>query len=266
MMIALDPNGRVSLINKKGCEILGYKESEVLGKNWFSSFVPERYREKAQKIFQQLKSGDTNRYSYREKPVVTRTGQERLIAWHNNFLTDSCGNVVGILTSGEDITERRRAEPLARQAERHRSVADLTSGIAHNFNNLLQIVIGNADLGLRNLQSGNFEALKERLSRIVESARFGAETVKRLNRYAHGANDGSKETIEVFDLSSIVAQAVEMSKPWWKTETRKIWNSNLSSHQTEQRLHHQGKKERDVRSAGKSHKEFRSRPSRGRRH
>ena len=42
MMIALDPNGRVSLINKKGCEILGYKESEVLGKKLFSSFVPER--------------------------------------------------------------------------------------------------------------------------------------------------------------------------------------------------------------------------------
>jgi len=104
------------------------------------------------------------------------------------------------------------------QTEKFRAVADLTSGVAHNFNNLLQIVIGNASLGLMNLQSADFIHLKENLTRIAESARFGAETVRRLNRYARSRDDVRAGETEVFDLSDLVRQAAEMTRHWWKTE------------------------------------------------
>ena len=39
--LALDLNQKVVLINKKGCEILGYSEEEIIGKNWFDNFLPK---------------------------------------------------------------------------------------------------------------------------------------------------------------------------------------------------------------------------------
>lgn len=43
MIVILDREGRVASINRKGCEILGYKEEEIIGKNWFDNFIPESY-------------------------------------------------------------------------------------------------------------------------------------------------------------------------------------------------------------------------------
>ncbi|MBM4329448.1 MAG: PAS domain S-box protein [Deltaproteobacteria bacterium] len=221
MMLALDVNGQVTLVNKKGRETLGYEEADILGKNWFDTFVPERDRDGAHQVFLQIVSGGLEPATYFENAILASSGEERLIAWHNNFVTDTHGNIVGILGSGEDITDRRRAEQLAGQAERYRAVADLTAGIAHNFNNLLQIVIGNASLGLMNLRSGDLKDLKQNLEQIVESSRFGAETINRLNRYVRVSADDHTAAIEVFDLSDLITQAAEMSRPWWKTEPEK---------------------------------------------
>lgn len=46
ILVALNKDGEVTLINKKGCEVLWYKGSKIIGKNWFSNFIPERLRVK----------------------------------------------------------------------------------------------------------------------------------------------------------------------------------------------------------------------------
>ena len=55
-------------------------------------------------------AGEVEPVEYYENPVVTQSGEERLIAWHNSLLTDETGNVTGVLSSGEDITQRCRTE------------------------------------------------------------------------------------------------------------------------------------------------------------
>ena len=114
MFIALDPSGRVSLVNRKGCEILGYDEREILGMDWFANFVPEHMRRNVWDIFDKLMRGQTNLAEYAETPVVIRGRSERVIAWHNTVLTDDTGTIVGTLSSGEDVTERKRAEETLR--------------------------------------------------------------------------------------------------------------------------------------------------------
>ena len=104
------PNQRVSLINKKGCEILGYEENEVIGKNWFDAFIPEGIREEVKAGFRKLMDGEIDPVEYFEDSVLTKTGVERMIAWHNAVLRDEKGSVVSTLSSGEDITERIKME------------------------------------------------------------------------------------------------------------------------------------------------------------
>ncbi len=117
ILVAIDSEQRVGLINKKGCEILGYEDEEILGKNWFDNFLPERVRDETRTIFEKFVKGQADAPEYVENPILTKSGQERLIAWHNTTLKDDQGSFVATLSSGEDITERRRAEEAMRQSE-----------------------------------------------------------------------------------------------------------------------------------------------------
>jgi len=114
MFVALDADGRVSLINKKGCEILGYPEKDIIGKNWFENFLPAAERRAVWVVFNKLMAGRVKPVEYSENPIITREGQHRVIAWHNTLLRDDSGRAVGVLSSGLDVTERRKAEQVVR--------------------------------------------------------------------------------------------------------------------------------------------------------
>lgn len=116
MLVVLDHEQRVVLINKKGCEILGYDEHEIIGRNWLECFVPERLRGQVRAAFEELMAGKTEPIEYYENPVFTRDGRERLISWHNTVLRNEQGVVVDTLSSGEDITERRKAKEALRES------------------------------------------------------------------------------------------------------------------------------------------------------
>jgi PAS domain S-box-containing protein len=115
IMIVLDPEGTVELINRKGCEVLGFTEAEITGKNWFGNFLPERDRERMHSAFSLIMAGETELVPHFENAVRTRTGEERILAWKNSLLTDAAGKIVGSLSSGEDITERKYAEEKQKQ-------------------------------------------------------------------------------------------------------------------------------------------------------
>lgn len=109
IIVAIDASQKVTLINARGCQILGYPENEIVGANWFDTFTPERARHEVKAAFAQLLAGNLEPTEYFENPILTRDGEECLIAWHNAILRDETGRIVGTLSSGEDITERRRA-------------------------------------------------------------------------------------------------------------------------------------------------------------
>lgn len=117
ILVALNADQKVTMINRKGRETLGYREREVVGTNWFDRFVPERDREKTRTAFSKLMAGDLEPVEYFENAVVANGGHERTIAWHNTLLKNRAGVIVGTLSSGEDVTERRQAEQVLRQTE-----------------------------------------------------------------------------------------------------------------------------------------------------
>jgi len=158
MIVALDARGRVTLVNRHACTVLGRTENEVVGQDWFDTCVPARLQTQVRAAFDRLMAGDVDAVENYENLVVTATDDERLIAWHNAILRDADGRATGTLSSGEDVTDLRRTEDERLQLERQllhaqklESLGILAGGIAHDFNNLLTAVLGNADLALTEL-------------------------------------------------------------------------------------------------------------------
>jgi|GEM_PF-5131114 len=110
MLATVNADERITLINKRGCNILHYKEGELIGKNWFDTLVPEKIRDEIRGVFSKLMAGDIEPVEFYENFLLTKDGEERLITFHNTVLRDPDGHTVGVLLSAEDITEHKRAE------------------------------------------------------------------------------------------------------------------------------------------------------------
>ncbi len=110
ILIVIGPDEKIQLMNRKGCDLTGYEEKEVTGKNWFDTFVPSDRRDELRAAFHRMLQGEIEILEYYENPIITRSGEVRIISWHNTVLRDEKGGITGTLSSGEDITRRREAE------------------------------------------------------------------------------------------------------------------------------------------------------------
>jgi len=153
IIVVLDRKGRIQLLNRKGCEIIGVREEDVIRKDWFNLCLPEHERDKIRNIFKEIISGKLEHFSFNKNEIITANGEKKIIAWHNTLIKDEEGKIVGSLSSGEDITDRlateeslREAEKSLRISQRLEAIGRLTSGIAHDFNNLLTVIIGYSDI------------------------------------------------------------------------------------------------------------------------
>ena len=109
MLLALNREGRIEMINRKGCEILGWEEEELLGKDWFETCLPPEQAREVRTVFYRLMAGEMEPLEYYENETVTKEGERRLLAWHNAYMRDAQGNAIGTLSSGEDVTDLRES-------------------------------------------------------------------------------------------------------------------------------------------------------------
>ena len=108
MLLTLSNRGRVSHINRAGCELLGRGEADILGTRWFDTFVPDSVRTGMRALFRRTMAGDEEAGHF-ESPVVSRTRGERLVAWHAAPIRLADGMVAGMILSGLDVTDREHS-------------------------------------------------------------------------------------------------------------------------------------------------------------
>jgi diguanylate cyclase (GGDEF)-like protein/PAS domain S-box-containing protein len=107
--VLLDREGIITYCNPYFLELVGYEEEDVIGREWFSAFVPEEDRESGRATLRdRLQLGAVAAHD--ETAIVTRHGDRRVIGWSNTVLRDWTGEVSGTASIGADVTDRRRAE------------------------------------------------------------------------------------------------------------------------------------------------------------
>jgi PAS domain S-box-containing protein len=127
ILVALDTKAKIVRINRKGYKVLGYEEGELIGMDWIKTCIRSQDYEKVSKVFDRIIRGEIEPVEYLENYVLTKDGEERCIAWHNVVLRDNVGRIIGTLSSGEDITEQKKAENALRiSEEKYRAIFENT--------------------------------------------------------------------------------------------------------------------------------------------
>ncbi|MCG6970045.1 MAG: PAS domain S-box protein, partial [Gammaproteobacteria bacterium] len=104
IILVLDTEGRIVRFNPFMESISGYPLSEVQGKDWFKTFLPANDQSRIRDVFSSA-IGDVHTEG-NLNPIVTKQGNHRFIEWHDTTLKDDNGVVIGLLSIGQDITER----------------------------------------------------------------------------------------------------------------------------------------------------------------
>jgi PAS domain S-box-containing protein len=117
IILALDRNGTITYLNAKGGEILECIPDEVIGTSWFDRFLRDNEREPVKTVFANLMAGQAESGQAFENRVLTGSGTEKIIRWHNTGLHDESGAITGTLAFGEDITEEKQAQDILRSMQ-----------------------------------------------------------------------------------------------------------------------------------------------------
>jgi two-component system, cell cycle response regulator len=198
LIFTLDTEGRVTLINRKGCEILGRPEEEVLMKDWVVNFLPLRIREEMKAAFTRVIAGGITDFRQFENPVLTRDGEEREILWSNTLIKDTDGRITGILSSGEDITERKQAEEALKRSLAEKEI--LLSEVHHRVKNNLAAFISLLSLEGSSEDTPAGRMLRQDLQNRARSMALIHETLYRTHQY-------SEVVMDVY-LNTLVGQVV----------------------------------------------------------
>ena len=94
IIVALDRDGIITLLNKRGYEILEYEERELIGKNWSETCLPPQDRDRVYTYFKHLMNGEIDIIEFYENPIRTKQGNERLIAWSTVLFKDKIQNYI----------------------------------------------------------------------------------------------------------------------------------------------------------------------------
>lgn len=192
VVVGLDQQGKVEYANRCFLELVGYSKTEVIGQDWFETFLPTHQKKQMQNNFNELWLQEFN--THHNNVILTKSGEERVIAWNNTVLQDLQGNVIGTLSIGEDITERQVIE---------RMKDEFISVVSHELRTPLTSIHGALNL----LSSDLVDIKSDKGRRVLEIA---AESAERLVRLVNDILELERLESGKISLSKQICQASQL--------------------------------------------------------
>jgi len=175
-----DVKGCITDVNRTELEMLGYLREEMVGQPVWKFVIEEEiaHRQVLEKLAGTLPPAQGIERTYRRKDGTTF-----IALIEDRLLKNSGGEIIGIRSTIQDITGRKRTEEemmvleeQLRQSQKMEAIGQLAGGIAHDFNNLLTVIKGYSQLSLLDLREsdilwGNIQEIQKAAQRAADLTR-----------------------------------------------------------------------------------------------
>lgn len=166
--VILNPQGEIVFANDYLLQSTQWRREEITGQSWFDIFIPGS-KQHQEDFLRAMQRGTIA--SRHEGALQTRNRERRLVSWSNLLLRDANGNISGMASLGEDITERRRAQEAEKEQRQYAealqaTLTALTSSL--NFEETLDRILENVDRVIP-LDAVNISLVKRGVAHIVRS-------------------------------------------------------------------------------------------------
>ncbi len=206
-------NGKIIWGNPYSARSLGFEKDCLAGRP-FSDLFPPGSEIQAENVLTEVVCADgvfvTQTFLRGDGGISYMDLTASLIPWD----VDS----TAILVVLRDASERKQFEELRLETARLNSFSELSAGVAHHFNNMLQVIIGFAGLAQLELESGSSSRIKPKLDQIIASSNEAANAIRSLQDFARCGQPMSCVASEVVNLNTLAGRAANLGKQWWKTQ------------------------------------------------
>ncbi|MFC1758011.1 PAS domain-containing sensor histidine kinase, partial [Planctomycetota bacterium] len=180
VVLVLDPTGKVQRCNRYLLDLTGHSPGDVLHKDWFEMFIPDRDHARMREVFEKTVNQIKTRGIINS--IKTSDGRECEVRWSSSTLCDADGNTIGVLSVGLDVTDLVHAQKIALQNERLVTIGATMTGLAHESRNALQRWQNAVEL-LHDQITDRPQALKD-LSKIERAGRHIRDLLEEVRAYA----------------------------------------------------------------------------------
>ena len=196
--------------------IFGFKKEEVIGHHITENILPDNARDQVDKIWENLIANTGGEHSINEN--ITKDGKVITCEWNNTPLVDDNGKIVGVASFVEDITLQKSQEDLIRRTQKMDALGKLTGGIAHDYNNMLGVILGYCEL----LQISLHEhpKLLDYINEIQHAGERGAKLTQRLLGFSR---QKASEEINV-ELNNLLKDNQDMLEKTLTVRIKLIFN------------------------------------------
>ncbi len=128
--LMLNNKGKIIFANEYLLKLTGWKLKEVIGEDWFTTFLPEDTRESVFEFFTKTMTNKDMPVTHVNE-IITKTGELKLVQWNNTLHFDEKGEIISLTSIGEDITEKQKVQVALRQSEEKHKQAQRVAKIGH---------------------------------------------------------------------------------------------------------------------------------------
>jgi PAS domain S-box-containing protein len=180
IILRWNKEGRILFMNPYGVRFFGYSEEELIGRNIVGTIVPETEISTKQYLASLMNNIGSNpeKYKYNENENIRKNGGRVWISWTNKAITGDQGNILEILSIGNDITEKKSLESKLFRATKMQAIGTLAGGIAHDFNNILGAIMGYTEMALTDNKAD--DRLRRYLEQVYKAGKRASDLVKQI--------------------------------------------------------------------------------------
>ncbi|HZS52051.1 MAG TPA: PAS domain S-box protein [Bryobacterales bacterium] len=200
--IVFDLDFRILEWNSSASRIFGWSAPEVFGRNGLELLVAPESRLEIVAAWKELQL--SQRSDHRVTQNLTKDRGVIECEWFNTSLIDETGAVVAVASMVQDVTERKNLEAQLRQSQKMEAIGVLAGGIAHDFKNLLTVIVGNISLALMRLGAAH------PAGRGLQDAEKAAERAAELVQQLLGFSRKSPIRPRPIDLNASVRESVDL--------------------------------------------------------